>query len=454
MEVEEKENISDIEENIEKDEEFVLDDEAVDEEVEATNNVEEEISKSEDESKENEDSEEESNEREIEFDEKGLKEHFKRLRQQQDEDEQDEFGEEDKKESEMKEAAILKKNILKKEAVFEKKVKQHVYNLVKGIGVNLSDKKIKYQKNENYKENLIDLKKILLTNTDGRARIYVQQLHIVKQDLIPLLATSKENTEICEIVGKRFYAKLLVELLVLLTNPPCQEEIDHELVLKLKIAQQYSKDAFTMKDVIAILSIIVSNQIYPEKNLEFIENVLKLVVNLLKIETKNHDGYMNEKLLIQMKKEKFLDILIFLIQETGSKFMRLYMQILNILIVNQSGLDLATTFEAKGEKLKPNQDAKNKLLETIKLEKEKKGKNPMPLRHSRFGGPLVQKLTETSKVLLNSRTGSEMLKKNTPIQKSEKFKQDTLESITSNEVKVILKHFIESFKNSCFNGKK
>ena len=193
----------------------------------------------------------------------------------------------------------------------------------------------------------------------------------------------------------------------------------------------------------------------PDKN--YLKSILQFIQNLLSISSFKQTT--DNQFIIVLQKEKILEILIPLIQKYGKYFTNIYIEIISLLLKNETPESLYHTPYSiinTGIKMnKPNRHTKEVFREIMKEEKEEKLKKGTINRHSRFGGIIVKNTGNQDQIVYQLVDGKKV-ERSHKVNRRMKINQPhkiELKVESPAVIKVALKKLIEDFRTDCFNGK-
>eukprot|EP01080_Neovahlkampfia_damariscottae_P000146 gene146-4392_t len=330
---------------------------------------------------------------------------------------------------------------------FMKKVVPNLENFIKHLGIVIKEEnKSKYVIDDDCLDNLDNLIESLKGDSNGRMRKHLGELKIIQHDLTPLL-------KVAVVMRDYKIAKRVVDLLNYLTKLPSElnQDWNHHLTRHL----QLTKEIFVRQGNFSPIPISLGEQMLMERpDKHYLGSILQFIQNILSISSFKQST--DNQFILVLKKENVLDLLIPLIQKYGNLYSKTFIEIISLLLKNETAESLYHTsysILSTGVKLnKPNRHTKEAFREIINKEKEEKLKKGTINRHSRFGGVIVKNKDEEQ--IVYHLVDGKQVERSHKINKRMKIHQPhkvELKIESPAEIKVALKKFVESFRTDCFN---
>lgn len=224
--------------------------------------------------------------------------------------------------------------------------------------------------------------------------------------------------------------------------------------LRIERSMMITKAVFTMKDVFAYFVVALGENLVPDKNVEFINLILILTRNILAIQN-NHgvpQHNLDTQLIQTLSKDGFLDLFLALIPKDGERWPKLFLEILSILMRDETVDNIVYASKMSDATLKPDPQRVKELQEMREQEKLKQEKLAPPTRHSRFGGVVVNKPFHGATQFIDPRRGGLIQKPKKKIVRKDRVDMKDVRRKTPNPVKLILQNFVNEFLTTCFSS--
>ncbi|KAL0882454.1 hypothetical protein ABMA27_000930 [Loxostege sticticalis] len=311
---------------------------------------------------------------------------------------------------------------------------------------------------------------------DHEIRRHFGQTKVLQTDLIPMLISHWENTELFDVT---------LRLLVNLTNPalllyreevPVERTARHNYLLILLHLQSYKEEAFTKvetwnvfaKKLAKVLEIDSMERdedtgLIIERILILIRNVLHVPADLDKERRPDNDASIHDQVLWALNQSGILDIILYMSSENEKQYFMHILEIISHLLreQNPSSLADAALQRSVDEKLRDEQE-----LLSIRMSENKQRTNKLKQysasRHSRFGGTYVvqnmKSISENEMICLKPLnkisnldfSGSKKSKFVKP-KNRRPVESGTMERRSAFAIRLFLKEFCIEFLNSSYN---